>query len=413
MIIKGQARGRSRQLAAHLLRRDQNEDIHLYELRGVVAQDVAGALAEMEALTAAVHSKRPLYHASISPEAHTPLAPDQIRTAADTLERKLGLHGQPRVVVVHRKKDREHVHVVWSRIDVERQRVISDGWNYLAHEEAARELEAAFGHRAIRGAHGPRGTSRRRRAPQDYEYRQAERSGISPAEVSAELTALWQSSTDGETFRRRLEEAGYVLARGDRRVFVVIDHAGNAHSLARRLGVTTLDLRIRFGGLDLDSLPSVAQARTAWRWTGRAEVGTRFHAAAREIAILKKPSRIAARIRPRRSAQHAAAIRWINLVQHEPRTIMRRIATGPASRDRRYLAMRAIVLAEFAKKMDAAAVQLSGDAFVSALMRLAEEQDAALRALKRMEGPTAARPRATRAIARRRLRPRRVLAKRS
>ena len=178
MIIKGQARGRSRQLAAHLLRRDQNEDIRLYELRGVAAGDVEGALAEMEALSAAVHSKRPLYHASISPEAHTPLTHAQIRIAADTLESKLGLGGQPRVIVVHRKQGREHLHVVWSRIDVERQRVISDSWNYRAHEQAARELEARFGHRTIPGAHRaePR-PARTRRAPKDYEYRQAERSG--------------------------------------------------------------------------------------------------------------------------------------------------------------------------------------------------------------------------------------------
>jgi Relaxase/Mobilisation nuclease domain len=259
VIINGRARGRSAQLAAHLLRRDQNEDIRLYELRGVTATDVAGALAEMEALTAAVPSKRPLYHASISPEAHRPLNDGQVRVAADTLERKLGLAGQPRAIVLHRKSGREHVHVVWSRLDLGRQRVISDSWSYAAHEEAARELEAAFGHRTVPGAFAPVP----RRAHRDYEYRQAERSGKSPAEVSAELAALWRGSSDAARFKRKLEEAGYILARGDRRVFVVIDRAGNAHSLARRLGMPTRDLRTRLGTVDLDVLPSVNDARAA------------------------------------------------------------------------------------------------------------------------------------------------------
>ena len=387
MIIKGQARRRSRQLAAHLLRRDQNEDIHLYELRGVVAGDVAGALAEMEALTAAVHSKRPLYHASISPEAHTPLTEDQIRIAADTLERKLGLSGQPRVIVVHRKLGREHLHVVWSRIDLVRQRVISDSWSYHAHEKAARELETAFGHRVIRGAHVPHGSAPRpRRATKDYEYRQAERSGKPPTQVSAELAALWQESADGQAFRKKLEKAGYTLARGDRRVFVVIDRAGNAHSLARRLGMRSHDLGVELRGLSLDALPSVTEARHAIRRRANATLlHSRYRAAAAELAAPAAPSRLRPVAPGTRARDIVAAIRWINMPEHASHAIMRRAAVRPVARDRRrYHAMRAIVLAEFASKIDAAYALMTGEALSGALARLAEERDAALRALERL-----------------------------
>jgi hypothetical protein len=41
--------------------------------------------------------------------------------------------------------------------------------------------------------------------------------------VTAEITALWKNATVAEQFREDLARAGYVLARGDRRVFVVID----------------------------------------------------------------------------------------------------------------------------------------------------------------------------------------------
>lgn len=384
MIIKGQARGRSSQLAIHLLRQDQNEEISIRELRGVSARDLTGALAEMEALAAAVHSKRPLYHASISPEAHRPLSEEQVRIAADTLERKLGLSGQPRAIVVHRKKDREHVHVVWSRVDLQHQRIISNAWNYRAHEEAARELEAAFGHRIIAGAHVPAAAPRRAGAKKDYEYRQSERSGRPSDDISAELRLLWQGSGNGRAFQKKLEQAGYALAKGDRRVFVVVDRAGNAHSLTRRLGIPTASLRTRLRDLDADALPSVHDVRA-----GACSRGDRGPLVARYRAAAREATRPAPRP-PRRAARPAAllisflaAISWINLPGHQAQPIARftpvRFVTLARIR-----ALRAAVLGDFARKMDAAALQLSDEALLAALARLADERDAALKALRRV-----------------------------
>jgi hypothetical protein len=97
----------------------------------------------------AARAQRPLYHASISPEAATPLSKDQIRQAADLLEERLGLHRLPRLIVLHRKEDREHIHVVWSRIDAETHTAVHMVWNYRIHERVARELERQFGHRML------------------------------------------------------------------------------------------------------------------------------------------------------------------------------------------------------------------------------------------------------------------------
>ena len=55
----------------------------------------------------------------INPEPPNRLTPEQRAEAVGALERKLGLEGHARVVVVHDKKDREHIHVVWSRIDLD------------------------------------------------------------------------------------------------------------------------------------------------------------------------------------------------------------------------------------------------------------------------------------------------------
>lgn len=80
------------------------------------------------------------------------------------------------------------------------------------------------------------------------------------------MTELWRAADNGKAFIAAAEERGYKIAKGDRRDFVVVDHAGDVHSLARRLdGVRVADLRAKFADIDRDSLPSAAEARTAQR----------------------------------------------------------------------------------------------------------------------------------------------------
>lgn len=267
MIIKGKARGRAEQLARHLGRADTNERVELVETRYLVAETLSGALREMEALGDAARTTKPLYHAAISPAADRPLTPAQRTLAVDTLEQRMGFAGQPRVVVVHEKEGREHIHVVWSRIDLEKGKAIHDSWNYMRHEQVARELERAFGHERVPGALAERdGRPRPGRTPTLAELRQAERAGINKVEVGAELTEIWRQSASGREFRAEIEYAGYVLAQGDRRTFVVLDPAGEVHALARRIdGVRTKDVREKLADITLEALPSVTEARDVIR----------------------------------------------------------------------------------------------------------------------------------------------------
>ena len=50
MVIKGRARGGAAKLAVHLARTDTNEHMEVIEIRGMLAADLYGALAEMEAV---------------------------------------------------------------------------------------------------------------------------------------------------------------------------------------------------------------------------------------------------------------------------------------------------------------------------------------------------------------------------
>jgi hypothetical protein len=267
MIIKGKAVGGAARLAVHLSRADTNESVKVEELRDVAAQDLRGALLEMEALGAGTRTTKPLYHASINTPIHERLTDEQRAHAIERLEKELGLTGQPRAVVIHEKKDREHIHIVWGRIDLEHMRAISDSHNYRKHEEVSRELEREFGHARVQGAHAEReDTPRPKRTPSHAEMLQAERTGISPQQVTDQVTALWRSTDNGQSFAAALSDAGYVLARGDRRDFVIIDPMGGTHSLARRVeGARVKDIRERMADFDPGQLPSVAEAKAIQR----------------------------------------------------------------------------------------------------------------------------------------------------
>jgi hypothetical protein len=267
MIIKGKSRGNGAQLGRYLIAPGENERVRVVEIRGVAALDVPGALLEMDALAAGAQTEKPLYHASINTRASERMTDEQRIRAIDVLEEKLGLTGQSRTIVVHEKKGREHTHVVWSRIDVEHMRAIPDNHNYRKHEEAARQLEREFGHERVQGAHAEReGKLRPERTPNYAEMQQSKRGGLSPSEAKEKITELWRSADSGQAFAAALSQAGFVLARGDRRDFVVIDPGGATHSLARRIeGVRVKDLRERMADIDVSALPSVREAKSIQR----------------------------------------------------------------------------------------------------------------------------------------------------
>lgn len=269
MIIKGNPAGNVGFWTRHLQSTD-NERAEVVEIRGLLAEDLPTGLREMEAVAAGSRSHGNfMYQANISPLAYEHLTPEQWTEAVDTLEKNLGLEGHQRIVVEHEKRGedgelRTHRHVIWNRVDVDDLRVADMGGNWRTHERTARELEQRFDLTPSPGH--DRGSLDRKPALELWEIRAAERSGIAPADVKAELTELWRQSESGQGFAAALDERGYILAKGDRRDFCVIDQAGDVHSLARRLdGVKAAEVRARMVDVDRDSLPTVAEARQEQR----------------------------------------------------------------------------------------------------------------------------------------------------
>ena len=176
MIIKGHVCAGGDRVAAHLLRTDTNERVKVLEVRGTTSENLFGSFREMEAVASGTRCKRSLYHASINTRADEVMTAEQRDRSIEALEEKLGFEGQPRAIVMHEKYGREHYHIVWSRIDVDRMVALRVDHNYRKHEEVARALEREFGHARVQGAHAERdGVARPDRTPDRKEMAQIER----------------------------------------------------------------------------------------------------------------------------------------------------------------------------------------------------------------------------------------------
>jgi len=74
------------------------------------------------------------------------------------------------------------------------------------------------------------------------------------------LTRLWHENETAEKFQVAARAAGYVIAQGQRRAFVVVDLDGQTHALARQIdGAKTKDIKARLGAPD--TYPTVETAK--------------------------------------------------------------------------------------------------------------------------------------------------------
>ena len=134
MIVNGGSRAGAQSLATHLLNATKNERVAVLDVRGCLSTDLRGALVEMEESAEATRCRKPLYHANIDPDRKVRMTAEQWQRSIDALEEKLGLQDHARAVVMHVKRGREHIHVVWNRIDLETMQTVRDSHNYRKHE---------------------------------------------------------------------------------------------------------------------------------------------------------------------------------------------------------------------------------------------------------------------------------------
>ena len=261
MILKGNQRSGGDDLASHLMNLYDNDTMELAEVRGTLAQDLHGALAEFEAHAAGTRCKQALYSLSINPS--EPMTREQYYAAINRIEQGLGFGGQPRAVVFHVKGDREHCHVVWSRIDTLRMRAVQLSHDHQKLRVLAQELGQEFGHKLPDGLANNRGAERFAASSIDLrELAQADRAGLSATERRAIITDAFRQSDSAQAFVNALRERGFRLAQGDQRGFVVVDGAGHVHSLTRQIdGARAKDVQAKMAPRTPADLPTVKEVR--------------------------------------------------------------------------------------------------------------------------------------------------------
>src|SRR5690606_36879810 len=125
MILKGSQRAGAKQLSTHLMSTCDNDHVTVLEVRGFIVRDLHGALAEAYAIFKRTKCQQFMFSLSLNQPMQAIAGEDDLRKAVDKAEKKLGLQGQPRAILMHEKEGRRHAHVVWSRIDPETMKVIN------------------------------------------------------------------------------------------------------------------------------------------------------------------------------------------------------------------------------------------------------------------------------------------------
>ncbi len=314
MIVGGRYRCDGKALGEYLgdyLKADKNDRVELIEIRGSGSRGLTASIASWEDEARGSKCKSPLWHAHLRGPKGENLTREQQVEAVDILERHLGFVGQPRAIVIHENDGHEHVHVVWSRIrrqdeTIETKRRVGKRNKSKAVDDrpikvktltvragtakdvsftkkknvaAAREIEERFGLQRVESPafekSGDRRNDRERssKAFDQDDYAKAKRSKLDPAERQKTITALWQQTDGGKALQAALLDAGYVLARGDSRNFVVVDKAGDIHSLARQIKIRDVlkeQVDARLSDIDSASIPRAKHIQLEM-WRARKE----------------------------------------------------------------------------------------------------------------------------------------------
>lgn len=259
MIIKACERGGGARLAAHLLNEQDNEHIDVHEVRGFLSRNLKGAMNEAHAVAQGTRCKKYLFSVILSPPANENPNIDDYRDAAQRIEDKMKLGGQPRSIVFHEKEGRRHAHVVWTRIDAREMKAINLPYFKNKLNEIAKDLYLEHGWDLPKGF-----LDREMSNPLNYsreEWQQAKRINEDPRIIKAALQDCWTKSKSKHAFEQSLEKRGFYLARGDRRGYVAVDWRGEVFSLTRALKEKKKALQAKLG--DASELPSVDEAKQA------------------------------------------------------------------------------------------------------------------------------------------------------
>jgi hypothetical protein len=177
--------------------------------------------------------------------------------AINDIEERLGLNGQPRIIVFHKKEGRRHAHAVWSRIDSETMTAKHLPFFKTKLNNLSKQIYLENGWAMPKGFENPK-----LRDPTSFtlkEWQQAKRVGLDPRELKSAVQDCWKRSDGATAFANALEERGLYLARGDRRGHVVLTLDGEAFALSRLIDGKSKEVTAKLG--DPNQLRSVDETK--------------------------------------------------------------------------------------------------------------------------------------------------------
>jgi len=271
MIVTGGSREAPHELAANLTEPGGGKRVELLEVP--YDASLVELFFDWQLISEGTLGTKGLYHALISPAPGNPMTPVQWIRAADILGEELGLQ-EPhhRAVVLHDDGERPYLHVVWQRTNIDTWTLWHDVQNYRKHERASRRMEQEFGHPPVQNK---RAKAERAPPPPEAppsasdpsapkfnrdESRQAKRTGVGINTMKAQVAALKAAAESPQAFKAALEDAGYMLARGDSG-YLLVDEHGSVYSLAGQLKTKLARVNEFMAPLRLEELPTVDDAK--------------------------------------------------------------------------------------------------------------------------------------------------------
>jgi len=272
MIAKGNPHNSGPYLARYLAASSKgNERAELVELRGFASDNIFDALALAQLQAEGTHCQKPLFHVQVRTPQGEDLDRAQWAHVADRIEKQLGFTGQPRAVVFHQKEGHDHMHLVWSRIDAETMHALDPGLYKRKLKEVCRKLEKEMGLQEVRNEREPSEKTQPAARP---EFEQSRRLKTDAKAIREGIRDCWDASADGVGFVAALEKEGLILAKGDKRSFVVVDEMGGYHALGKRItGATAEQTRARLADVKAARLPTVEAAQAMQRERREQEKG--------------------------------------------------------------------------------------------------------------------------------------------
>lgn len=211
--------------------------------------EAGGSRAGRKASAGAVYSFSLAWHPEQQPD------PEAMQQSAYETLSLLGLSDHEAVMVAHQETDHAHVHIICNLVHPETGKMAVPSYDFLTLSKWAEEKEREEG-KIYCDQRVENNERRRQEAKKDRELALIKHREEKAARAE-EIAVLYNQSDSGKAFRAGLEEAGYTLAIGDRRGFVLVDETGEIHSLSRQLkGQRAKDINARLSDIDKKTLPA-------------------------------------------------------------------------------------------------------------------------------------------------------------